>query len=158
MKRRTRILFDAVGNIADNSTQPLFARIEMGLLLAICEAASADETEIGNNPILDDAIEAVATVIQSRHYDSKDKLKVEDIEHCPPSNSDWLVAFDKYSLTSQRIKILSQAIAQSEPCSDCGTVFRTSIVSGQLVTDEVIPLQIDGIYKVVCHNCRLFYS
>ncbi len=158
MKLRTRILFGAVSNIAENSAQPLFARIQMGLLLAICEAASADETEIGNNPILDDAIEAVATVIQSRHYDSKDRLKVEDIEHYPPSNSDWLAAFDKYSTLNQRIKILSQAIAQSEPCSDCGTVFGTSIVSGKLVTDEVIPLEIDGTDKVLCHQCRLLYG
>ena len=40
----------------------------------------------------------------------------EDIAHCPPSDNDWLVAFNDHSQHSTVIGLLDEAIAASEPC------------------------------------------
>ena len=89
---------------------------------AVCTAAEASENEIGSNPILDDAIALVSLTIQNRP-DGKQKLKAfmtkEDIEHCPPGDTDWLAAFNDHSRHGTVIALLDEAIAASEPCQEC---------------------------------------
>ena len=42
-------------------------------------------------------------------------MTAEDIAHCPPSDNDWLVAFNDHSQHSTVIGLLDEAIAASEP-------------------------------------------
>ena len=64
-------------------------------------------------------IALVSMTIQNRP-DAQGKLDAfmtkEDIEHCPPSDNDWLVAFNDHSSHSTVIGLLDEAIAASEPC------------------------------------------
>ena len=64
---------------------------------AICTATGTPEHEISENPVTADVLALVSMTIQNR--DAQGKLDAfmtaEDIEHCPPSDNDWLVAFNE---------------------------------------------------------------
>ena len=86
---------------------------------AICTATGTPEHEISENPVTADVLALVSMTIQNRP-DAQGKLDAfmtkEDIEHCPPSDNDWLVAFNDHSQHETVIGLLDDAIAASEPC------------------------------------------
>ena len=125
MKLRTRILRDAQELIADKhrwgqgSMESAHTPPRRCLSGAICTATGTPEHEISENPVTADVLALVSMTIQQRP-DAQGKLDAfmtaEDIEHCPPSDNDWLVAFNDHSQHSTVIGLLDEAIAASEPC------------------------------------------
>lgn len=137
MKLRTRILIDAQEMIADKSLwgQGTMESIDdpprRSLSSAICATTGIPEHQIESNPVTADVLALVKRCIQKR-YDGERKLKafmtIEDIEHCPPSDNDWLVAFNDYSRHETVIGLLDDAIAQSEPCLECQAELPVTII------------------------------
>ncbi|MXZ44671.1 MAG: hypothetical protein F4Z01_06840 [Gammaproteobacteria bacterium] len=156
MKRRTRILIDARDLIADptlwgqGSMESDHDPPKRCISGAICAAAGIDETEIQSNPVTADVIALVRSVIESR-YDGEKKLRafmtLEDIEHCPPTNNDWLVGFNDYSRHDEVLSVLDEAIAQSEPCQECET---------ELTAETFHLLTIDdNPEQILCGHCAM---
>ena len=158
MNLRTRILIDARELIADptlwgqGSMESMDSPPRRCLSGAICAATGIPETQIESDSTTADVIALVKSCIQKR-YDGEKKLKafmtLEDIEHCPPTDNDWLVGFNDYSRHDEVLRVLDNAIAQSEPCSDC---------SEPLTADTFHLLTSNGTDKVLCEQCSLFYG
>ena len=117
---------------------------------AICTATGTPEHEISENPVTADVLALVSMTIQQRP-DAQAKLSqfmtAEDIEHCPPSDNDWLVAFNDHSLHETVIALLDEAIAASEPCEACSEPLTPESMHFVAVDDE--PEQ------VLCDQCSL---
>ena len=100
-----------------------------------------------------EAIQIVSFTIQNRP-EAKDKLDAfmtaEDIEHCPPGDTDWLAAFNDHSQHETVIGLLDEAIAQSEPCYECGAVLTPESIHFVTIADE--PEQ------VLCDQCSLLHD
>lgn len=84
-----------------------------------------------------------------KRYDGYRKLRafmtLEDIEHCPPSDNDWLVGFNDYSRHDEVLRVLDTAIAASEPCAECDS---------PLTSDDVNIVAIeDQPEQVMCTHC-----
>ena len=72
-------------------------------------------------------------------------MTLEDIEHCPPSDNDWLVGFNDYSRHDEVLRVLDTAIAASEPCAECDS---------PLTSDDVNIVAIeDQPEQVMCTHC-----
>ena len=161
MKLRTRILRDAQDLIQSPDrwrqggmeTRKVDGTTRRCMTGAICQAAGASEVEIGSNPIIDEAIQIVSFTIQNRP-EAKDKLDAfmtaEDIEHCPPGDTDWLAAFNDHSSHSTVIGLLDEAIAASEPCEACREPLTPESIHFVTIADE--PEQ------VLCDPCSLLHG
>ena len=123
MKQRTRILIEAQGLIEDKlrwgqgSMESLDDPPRRCLGGAICAATGIPEHEISENPITVHVLSFLSLCIQKRP-DAQGKLEAfmtgEDMAHCPPSDTDWLCAFNDHSRHQTVIAFLFDAIAQSE--------------------------------------------
>ena len=106
---------------------------------AICTATGTPEHEISENPVTADVLALVSMTIQQRP-DAQAKLSkfmtAEDIEHCPPSDNDWLVAFNDHSQHETVIGLLDAAIAQSEPCFGCEEPLTPETMHFVTIADE----------------------
>ena len=159
MKLRTRILIDARELIADEnlwgqgSMESAHERPRRCLSGAICAATGIPEHQIESNPVTADVLQLVSMSIQNRP-DAQVKLDkfmtAEDIEHCPPGDNDWLVAFNDYSRHETVIALLDEAIAQSEPCQECEAA----------LTPETFHLLTIGEEPevILCDQCSLLHD
>ena len=77
-------------------------------------------------------------------------MTAEDIEHCPPGDNDWLVAFNDHSPHQTVIRLLDEAIAQSEPCFECEAELTPETIHFVTIEDE--PEQ------VLCDQCSLLHD
>ena len=158
MRLRTRILMDAREMIANRDlwTQGSMESADdpprRCLSGAICAAADVPEHQIESNTTTADVLALVSEMIQKRK-DGKAKLDkfingtltADD----GITNADWLVAFNDHSQHPTVINLLDEAIAQTEPCSDC---------QEPLSTETWHFLRIDETDKVLCDVCSTFYG